>query len=366
MFIHGVGTSKPPRRFLQVECWKAAERSPHIEILSPRSRALARKILLGNNGIESRYLALDSIEEVFETSPDVLHNRFVKNAPALATQAAEKALASAVCANERIDAVIVSTCTGYLCPGLTSYLIERLNLRRNVIALDLVGQGCAAAIPNLQTAEALLKSEACQRVLCVCVEVCSAAFYLDDDPGVLVSACLFGDAAGALVVGNDAPAAGRKIAWRKSLSMIQPELRDALRFEQKNGMLRNILTPEVPTLAAQAAEKVLGDVLQLTGLRRDDMAAWIWHAGGRNVLTAIQNQSQLPEAAFAWSASVLQELGNVSSPFVIHVIERALQGGAPDGYWWMSSFGAGFSCHGALLEVHGESARGALLVELNR
>jgi len=23
----------------------------------------------------------------------------------------------------------------------------------------------------------------------------------------------------------------------------------------------------------------------------------------------------------------------------------------PDGLWWMSAFGAGFSCHGAILEV---------------
>jgi len=26
-------------------------------------------------------------------------------------------------------------------------------------------------------------------------------------------------------------------------------------------------------------------------------------------------------------------------------------GGARRGWWWLSSFGAGFSCHGALLEV---------------
>jgi predicted naringenin-chalcone synthase len=34
-------------------------------------------------------------------------------------------------------------------------------------------------------------------VLSVCVEVSSAAMYLDNDPGVLISACLFGDGAGA-------------------------------------------------------------------------------------------------------------------------------------------------------------------------
>ena len=33
-------------------------------------------------------------------------------------------------------------------------------------------------------------------MLSICVEVCSAAMYLDNDPGVLISACLFGDGAG--------------------------------------------------------------------------------------------------------------------------------------------------------------------------
>ena len=40
----------------------------------------------------------------------------------------------------KIDAVLVSTCTGYLCPGLTSYIGERLGLRPEVLTLDLVGQ----------------------------------------------------------------------------------------------------------------------------------------------------------------------------------------------------------------------------------
>jgi alkylresorcinol/alkylpyrone synthase len=48
---------------------------------------------------------------------------------------------------------------------------------------------------------------------------------------------------------------------------------------------------------------------------------------------------------------VLREFGNLSSPFVLFVLEAALAGNARRGWWWMSSFGAGFSCHGALLRV---------------
>jgi alkylresorcinol/alkylpyrone synthase len=48
---------------------------------------------------------------------------------------------------------------------------------------------------------------------------------------------------------------------------------------------------------------------------------------------------------------MLSEYGNVSSAFVYFVLEAALADAAPGGWWWLSSFGAGFSCHGALLRV---------------
>src|SRR4029077_6551036 len=150
-------------------------------------------------------------------------------------------------------------------PGLSSYIVERLGLPTGIVALDLVGQGCGAAVPNLQTAHALLESRRAPRVLSICVEVCSAAFYLDDDPGVLISACLFGDGAGAAVLANAANG-GRRVEWKGSGSVLQPLDRDLLRFEQKRGMLRNILAPEVPSLAARHAEKVFAETLARAGV----------------------------------------------------------------------------------------------------
>ena len=347
MFIAGIGTATPPTRYLQTECWDVANTSPLVQKLTLRSRAILKKVLLSNNGIESQYLALSPLSEVFECSPDALQARFTQHAPALAAQAAQKAVQSAACEVSQIDGLVVSTCTGYLCPGLTSYVVELLGLRSDVIALDLVGQGCGAALPNLRAGAALLKGAGCEKVLSVCVEVCSAAFYLDDDPGVLISACLFGDGAGAAVLSAETA----RIQWVDCESLIDPTTRDLLRFEQKGGRLRNILSPQVPRLAAKYAERVLTQVLDRHGLSRCEIAAWIWHAGGRDVLLALKEQLGLDDSALCWSAGVLKELGNVSSSFVFHVLDRALRYEAPGGHWWMSSFGAGFSCHGALLKV---------------
>jgi len=350
MLILGLGTAAPPQRYAQRDGWEAVQKTSVFASLTNRSRAILKKILTSQNGVATRHLALDSLEEVFDVGPDVLHARFAKNAPLLAAQAAERALVNSGVSRGEIDGLIISTCTGYLCPGLTSYVGERMDLRRDVIGLDLVGQGCGAAIPNLRAAEALLESGQCEKVLSICVEVCSAAFFLDNDPGVLISACLFGDGAGAAVLARQGQAK-RRLEWRSSGSLINPDYRDLLRFEQKNGMLRNILAPQVPGLAAEQAHRVFDRVTGEAGVARGEVKGWILHPGGRDVLSAIKTKLELTDEEVRWSAAILSEFGNLSSASVYFVLEAALSDSVPSGYWWMSSFGAGFSGHGALLKA---------------
>jgi predicted naringenin-chalcone synthase len=350
MFIIGTGTATPPHRYSQRDCWTTLKESARFQEFTPRSKAILKKVLTSDNGIATRHLALDNLDQAFAITPDVLHDRFIQHAPALATAAAQRALASARTDPREIDAILVSTCTGYLCPGLTSHAGERLGLRPDVLGLDLVGQGCGAALPNLQTARALVDSGNYQRVLSVCVEVCSAAFYLDDDAGVLISACLFGDGAGAAVLSPTANG-GRRVRWKSGGSLLEPASRDLLRFEQKNGMLRNILTPDVPALAAQHCQTVFADTLARSHATRAEVNGWIFHPGGRDVLLALREKFRLSSHDVRRSEAVLRDHGNMSSPSVLFVLQAALADGAPGGLWWMSSFGAGFSCHGALLEV---------------
>jgi alkylresorcinol/alkylpyrone synthase len=351
MFVRGLGTAVPARRYTKAECLEAFQSSAWFERLDRRARAVAEVVLTGDNGIETRHLALESLEEVFAIDPDTLHARFHTHAPRLAADAAAQALRDAGLEAAAIDAVVVSTCTGYLCPGLSGYVSERLGLRPTLAAFDLVGHGCAAALPNWQLADALLAARRCENVLSVCVEVSSAAIYLDNDPGVLVSACLFGDGAGAAVLSHQAGSDTRSIECKAIGSLLNPVEREALRFEQRNGMLRNVLTRPVPKLAAAHAEQVLDDVLEQSDVARADIAAWVWHAGGRDVLLALRRRLGLTEEQTRYSAGVLREFGNLSSAFVYFVLKAALADRARGGWWWMSSFGAGFSCHGALLEV---------------
>jgi len=351
MFINGIGTAVPGTRYTQQECWEALRISPLFTQLNSRAQAITRKVLTGNSGIATRHLALAPLTDAFDITPDVLHRRFVQTAPALAAEAATAALQRSGIPAADISGLIISTCTGYLCPGLTSYVAEELGLPTNAICLDLVGQGCGAALPNLRTAEALIRSSGAKHILCVCVEVCSAAFYLDNDPGVLISACLFGDGAAAAVVSADPLPNQRQVRWLASETVLKPEHRDELRFEQRGGMLFNILKPSVSKLAAATAEEVLGRTLNSAGKTRADIRAWNFHPGGRDVLLALRDQLSLSESDLRHSADILRAFGNLSSPSVLFVLDFTLRNNAPAGLWWMSSFGAGFTCHGALLEV---------------
>lgn len=363
-FIRGVGTAAPFNRYTKAQCLLAFRESSWYGKLDARARFVAHMVLERDNGIDERRLAVDSLKDVFTIDADTLAARFLKHAPALATDSARKALADAGIAAASIDAVVVSTCTGYLCPGLSGYVIERLGLRPDVMAFDLVGQGCAAALPNLQMGHNLLRSGSCDHVLSVCVEVSSAAMFLDSDPGVVISACLFGDGAGAAVLSsqratsdplsNSTPLPTHHIRWVDTASLIAPAHREALKFETRQGLLRNVLTREVPALAALHAAQVLDTVLQRSGLLTADIEEWIMHAGGRDVLRAVEQKIGIGAHDLRHSASMLRQYGNLSSAFVYFVLEAARldrKADAKPGWWWLSSFGAGFSCHGALLQV---------------
>jgi alkylresorcinol/alkylpyrone synthase len=353
MFFIGLGTAAPRQRYEQRECWDVLRHSAPFAQLSPRSQTILKKVLCGDNGINTRHLALEPLTEAFNLTPDALQVRFARHAPALATEAARRALQDAGCSPDEMDAVLISTCTGYLCPGLTSYVAEQLGLRADIFALDLVGQGCGAALPNFRAAESILTAGRAKKILSVCVEVCSAAFCLDEDPGVLISACLFGDGAGAAVLSSEPLPNRRHVEWKHAASRLVTAERDMLRFSHKNGMLRNILLPQVPRVAGDIAGKLFSESLVEAGVEREAITGWILHAGGRDVILALRKQLKLSEADVRHSSAILRKFGNISSPTVYFVLQAALKDSLPAGFWWMYTFGAGFSCHGAFVEVSG-------------
>jgi alkylresorcinol/alkylpyrone synthase len=336
MFLQSLATAVPPTVVTQRQCWEISRNSPALQRLNRRSQLVLRAILTGDSGIATRHFALDDVTRTFELSAEELNDVFRREAPLLAGAALSRALAQAGLRPDQLDALFLCTCTGYLCPGVSSYVAEQLGLRSDAILYDLVGLGCGAAIPTLRAAGHMLAAQPDAVVACVAVEICSAAFYLDDDDGVLVSACLFSDGAAATIWRGQPGATGLRCHGFRSLHW--PEKRDLLRFENRNGKLRNLLDRSVPATASAAVAKLF------EGERGAPPGAVLIHPGGRDVIEAIA--PALPGYSLTESRAVLQAHGNMSSPSVLFVLEEYL-GHHPgeNADLWLASFGAGFSAH---------------------
>jgi predicted naringenin-chalcone synthase len=337
MFLHALATAVPPAAYTQKDCWDIFQKSEMRTRLHRRSTLILQSILRGDHGITTRHFAMPEIARVFDRTTDELNASFRSEAPKLANRVLTDALVQAGLRADQLDALLICTCTGYLCPGLTSYVSEQLGMRPNAFLQDLVGLGCGAAIPTLRAAHHIIASQPDAVVACVAVEICSAAFYLDDDPGVIISACLFSDGAAA-TIWRAQPGPTRLRAFDFNTLHV-PADRDKLRFEQRDGKLRNLLDRSVPELAAAAVKRLWDE----RGAR--PVSRVVAHPGGPDVIEALS--PVVAPYALSASAETLRNNGNMSSPSVLFALEQTLRDGASakDGDFWLVSFGAGFSAH---------------------
>ena len=96
----------------------------------------------------------------------------------------------------------------------------------------------------------------------------------------------------------------------------------------------------------------MSDLLSDSKLKTQDIRHWLFHAGGKTILDAIQDSLKLEPSSLDASRRVLRKYGNMYSPTVLFVLEALMAEGTPKAgdRGLMASFGAGFSAHGAVLE----------------
>ena len=337
MYLQSLSSAFPSTETSQLECLEVLRSSGSLDALRPRSIEMLEKILTGPSGIATRRFCPDDLTSVFQSDAGSLHRLFEEHAPRLAAQALSGACEKAKVKPEEIDALLICTCTGYLCPGLTSYVAERLGLRNNILLQDLLGLGCGAALPMLETARGILAASPHALVATVAVEISSAAFYINDDPGVLISLCLFGDGAAAALWRSENR--HDQFGFSGFQTLHKPEHREKIRFVNEGGRLKNQLHRSVPSLASDA-------VAELYSSRRCDPEHIIAHTGGRDVIESIEKK--IPGNSLTHTREVLRRYGNISSPSVLVALESALQ--SPARHLWLTAFGAGFAAHAA--ELH--------------
>ncbi len=347
--VMGIGTAVPALRVPQSDVLDfILKRFP----LGEGAKELYRRSMRGD-AIRTRHFALSSLEECLEPDLNKVNARFERAAVELSARSLQRALSSAGVEAASIDFVAAATCTGYLCPGLSAYIVEHAQLRSDVRLADVVGMGCGAALPALEQASNFLKANPGSTAAVVCTEICSAAIFSNEDPGIIVSNAIFADGSAALILQSDGPGGnGKSLARVRSFaSETRPEWRDTLRFRTDNGRLKNVLDRTVPEHAGEALAAVAARLLGNADLTQRDVARWVMHAGGSRVLDEAERALQLRPGALTSARAVLRDFGNMSSPTVLFVLaESLLRVTEPGTYAVMASFGAGFSAHAALLE----------------
>jgi alkylresorcinol/alkylpyrone synthase len=345
--IASVAVASPPFAIGQAEAGEFLERH-YKDRLSPRMQALMRKVF-AHPSIKQRNFAVDGPWSLLDENPDERIARFTRCALDLSEEAARKALLEAGLGVEDISALVVNTCTGYICPGISTYLIERLGLSPRTRAFDLVGSGCGGAAPNIQTSASMLKGPE-DAVLSVSVEICSATFQMDDDLSLIVSNALFADGAAAAVL--CARPQGFEVLDNSCIYV--PEQREAIRYVHKGGQLHNQLSTSLPHMVKKAVSRTVSDVLAPRSLGVGDIRHWALHTGGEKILNYIRDELGLTEDQLGPARDILMRYGNMSSPTALFVLREIMEGGVEEGQWCvMAVFGAGLSAHSLLLRTAG-------------
>jgi predicted naringenin-chalcone synthase len=349
IILRGLGTATPLFYATQQEAYEFF--TTHCT-LTQEEQELYRRILLDGK-IKGRYLGMDAKTDALETDPDRRLARFLKFGRATAVAAARRALAEAGVETAEIAGLIVNTCTGYLCPGLSSYVAADLGLRTSIRFQDLMGMGCGAAIPNLEAAAGMLARSGEGPVLSLAVEICTATIFPSHEPELVVSNSIFSDGAAAavldLVPDNRPGGLARMVDFATGLF---PQYREDLCYRTEDGRLRNHLSKRVPVIGARTVTEVASRLLARHGLSRNDIAWWAVHPGGTVVLAQVAKKLQLPGEALRFSYNVFENYGNMSSPSVLFVLRAILDSGRPQPgqKGMLLTFGAGFSAFAALIE----------------
>lgn len=314
--ILGLGTANPTNRYTQREIYEFAAR--HVDTY--RNRRIEQIFM--SSDIDFRHLAFDlATLDPGETADD-MHRRFAEHSLLMGVDSIARCLIDAGLTAGDVDYIVAVSCTGYLCPGLSAILSKSLGMRNNVQRADLVGMGCAGAMPGLQRAYEYVCTYPDRKALVVAVEVCSACYYVDDSLETVVGNAICADGAAAVIIGH-AEASG-KPALVQFETLLEPSYIDTVGFQFKSGKLRIVLSKDIRDVAGGLADQVIRNLLTHSGIRKEDVAHWIIHSGGRKVIDSIKDEVGLAEGQLTSSRRVLREFGNMSSPTVLFVLADIL------------------------------------------
>jgi 3-oxoacyl-[acyl-carrier-protein] synthase-3 len=276
----------------------------------------------------------------------------------LAEKAAREACERAGVELSKIEAIVLASLSPeHEFPGTGCFLQARLDLP-GVPAMDIRNQ-CSGFLYGLSVADAWIKTGQYRHVLLVGTEVHSTGLDISDRGRDV--ACLFGDGAGAVVLGasddnergvlsTHLHADGRfaKALWIDCpgscyypIRLTKQMLDEAKIFPQMNGR-------QVFTAAVRHMPEAVHEALKQNGLRLEDIHLLVPHQANRRINEAVAVQLGLPPEKVFHNIEKLGNTTAASIPLALYDAER--EGKLKRGdLVLLASFGAGFTWASALV-----------------
>jgi predicted naringenin-chalcone synthase len=253
---------------------------------------------------------------------------YVKHAGPLALQAARRALDQSRVAPSELTHLVTVSCTGFHAPGVDFELIRELCLSPDIERTNVGFMGCHGALNGLRVARAYAEADNQSRILICATELCSLHYYYGWDPQKMIANALFADGAAA-VVGGDAGA--HTNAWRltASGSHVFADTADAMTWTVGDRGFEMALAKKVPGLIAANLRPWLETFLRRHDLSVACIASWAIHPGGPRILSAVEESLGIAAGATWASREVFAQLGNMSSPTVLMILDRLRQANSP-------------------------------------
>jgi len=308
------------------------------------------KKIFENAAVDRRYSFM-SPEEVFQTTSfEEKNNIYIREGIKLGTQCLEEALAKANWKPTDVDYLITVSCTGIMIPSLDAYLINKLEMRQDVVRLPVTEMGCAAGISGMIYAKNFLRSNPGKRAAVIAVESPSATFQLDDfSMANIVSAAIFGDGAACVLLSSHADDEGPEIIAEEMYHFYDAE--HLMGFNLTNTGLQMVLDVEVPNTIAEHFPDIIHPFLAKNNLSIEDIDHLIFHPGGKKIIQVVEDLFGKLGKDINDTKAILKLYGNMSSATVLYVLERFMNSSRKKGEkGLMLSFGPGFSAQKILLE----------------
>ena len=301
-------------------------------------------------GVDKRYSIMDPIEVFTATSFEERNDIYVREIIDLGEKVLKSALHKAKWEPNELDYIITVSCTGIMIPSLDAYLINKLQLRQDIVRLPVTEMGCAAGISGIIYAKNFLQANPGKRAAVIAVESPTATFQLDDfSMANIVSAAIFGDSAACVLLSSHNDDEGPQILAEEMYHFYDNE--HMMGFKLTNSGLQMILDIEVPDTIASHFPNIIHPFLAKNSLKIEDIDHLIFHPGGKKIIQTVEALFCDLGKNINETKETLRLYGNMSSATVLYVLERFMDSKPKKGEkGLMLSFGPGFSAQRVLLE----------------